>query len=277
MNSIPEKIIDFHVHLFPDDFFDAIWKFFKNDYGIDVVERLYAGKCVERLRQCNVGTIVYSNYAHKKGVAGILNHWNTRFLDSTDDVYCFAAFHPDDEDAIAMARDIISHPKVLGFKLQLLVQGFYAFDERLFDLYELVIENNKRILFHAGTGPVGNRYVGVTNFRKLLERYPDLPATVAHMGGFEFREFFDLLDDHKGLYLDTAYCFLPGPARMYKLGSGPIEKHKDRILYGSDFPNIVFPREAKIDALAEMNLSEECYQRIFQANGQHLIEEHTSG
>ncbi len=67
-----------------------------------------------------------------------------------------------------MARDIISHPKVLGFKLQLLVQGFYAFDERLFDLYELVIENNKRILFHAGTGPVGNRYVGVTNFRKLL-------------------------------------------------------------------------------------------------------------
>jgi len=277
MNYLPEKIIDFHVHLFPDDFFEAIWKFFKKNYGLDVIDRLYARQCVEYLRDHGVGTIVYSNYAHKKGVANLLNAWNKEFLDGTDDIYCFAAFHPDDEDAMAIAEDIISHPKVLGFKLQLLVQEFYPFDVRLFDLYELVMEKNKRILFHAGTGPVGNRYVGIDNFRKILVRYPDLPANIAHMGGFEFKEFFDLLENHKQLYLDTAFCFLPEPARMYTLGSWPIETYKDRILYGSDFPNIVFPRQVEIDALADMDLSEECYQRIFQGNARHLIALHTSG
>ena len=48
------------------------------------------------------------------------------------------------------------------------------------------------------------------------------------------------------------------------------------ILYGSDFPTIVFPKEVAIDALTGMNLSEECYRRIFQDNGRDLIELHTS-
>ena len=32
MPQLPETIIDFHVHLFPDELFDAIWKFFSREY-----------------------------------------------------------------------------------------------------------------------------------------------------------------------------------------------------------------------------------------------------
>lgn len=274
MIPLPEEIIDFHVHLFPDKLFDAIWTFFKKDYGMDVIHRLYSLQCIEYLRNNHVGPIVYSNYAHKKGVAPLLNTWNRELLDKTEDVYCFAAYHPDDEDALEMAQDIISHPRVLGFKLQLLVQKFYPHDERLFPLYEMVMEKNKRILFHVGTGPVGNKYVGIDNFKKLLSRYPDLPANIAHMGALEFREFFDLLKDHEHLYFDTAFCFLPKAAQMYNLGSDLLEQYKDRLLYGSDFPNIIFPREEEIDALMRMGLSNEFYERVFLANGNRIIELH---
>jgi len=58
-----------------------------------------------------------------------------------------------------MARKVLDHPKVLGFKLQLLVQRFYPHDDRLFSMYDMVMERGKRILFHVGTGPVGNEYV----------------------------------------------------------------------------------------------------------------------
>ena len=274
MKPLPEKIIDFHVHLFPDKLFVAIWTFFKKDYGMDVIHRLYSSQCIEYLRNHRVGPIVYSNYAHKKGVAPLLNAWNRKLLDETDDVYCFAAFHPDDEDALESARNIISHPKVLGFKLQLLVQRFYPDDDRLSGLYELIMEKNKRLLFHVGTGPVGNKYVGIDNFHRVPIYVLQVLTSVLPVHPLVFKEFFDLLENHENLYFDTAFCFLPKAAQMYNLGGDLLEQYKDRLLYGSDFPNIIFPREEEIDSLLRMDLSNEFYERVFRTNGRRLIELH---
>jgi len=268
---LPEKIVDFHVHLFPDKLFDAIWHHFSHAYKWEVLHHLYYQECIKYLRNKNVGPIVYSNYAHKKGVAEGINKWNLKILDEYDDLYCFAAYHPDDDHALEMAETVLSHEKVLGFKLQLLVQNFYPDDERLFPLYEMVMEKNKRILFHVGTGPAGNKYVGVKNFKKLLARYPDLPANVAHMGGFEFREFFDLLDVYQGLYFDTSFSFLPKADLVFNLGKECLEQNRDKILYGSDFPNLIYPREDEINCLFDFGLSEEFYRKIFFENGLRLI------
>jgi predicted TIM-barrel fold metal-dependent hydrolase len=273
--SLPERIIDFHVHLFPDRFFDAIWKYFANGYGWDVLHHLYYRECIDHLRQHGVGPVVYSNYAHKKGIAKILNHWNLSILDETPDLYCFAAYHPDDKDSLDIAENTLSHPRVLGFKLQLLVQNFYPDDERLFPFYEMVIKKNKRILFHVGTGPVSNQFVGFSNFERLLKRYPKLPATVAHMGGLEYKQFFSLLDDYENLYFDTSFSFLPQAFAMFNLDKKCLEEYKHRIVYGSDFPNIIYPREEEIDCLLSLGLSKEFYQNIFWDNGYDLIRKHS--
>jgi hypothetical protein len=42
-------------------------------------------------------------------------------LDEFPGLYCFGALHPDDDDSLAMAREVLSHPRCVGFKLQLLV------------------------------------------------------------------------------------------------------------------------------------------------------------
>ena len=39
MSAVPERYIDFHAHLFPDDFFDAIRAFFRREYGLEVAHR----------------------------------------------------------------------------------------------------------------------------------------------------------------------------------------------------------------------------------------------
>ena len=198
MSAVPERYIDFHAHLFPDDFFDAIWAFFRREYGLEVAHRLYARECIDFLRERGAGAVVYSNYAHRKGVARTLNEWNIALLESTAGLSCFAPFHPDDDDALAMARDILQHPQVLGFKLHFLVQPFRPDDESLFPLYELVMERGKRLLMHIGTGPIGNGRVGAAYLERILERYPCLPANIAHMGAFEFGRFFSLLEGHPG-------------------------------------------------------------------------------
>jgi predicted TIM-barrel fold metal-dependent hydrolase len=271
MPSLPEKIIDLHVHLFPDRLFDSIWKFFSSGYGMDVLHRLYYRECVEYLRERGVGPIVYSNYAHKPGIARGLNEWNLRVLDEIPDLYCFAAYHPGDDDALSMARDLLLHPRVLGFKLQLLVQRFYPYDERLLPLYGLVMERGKHMLIHAGNGPVGNEFTGAGHFRKLMDIFPDLPVTVAHMGALEYREFMAFLDAYPRMYMDTSFTFLPGLSMRFDLGSEALEKHRGRIFYGSDFPNIIFPREDEIDHLLGLGLSREFYEDVFFGNGMSLI------
>lgn len=270
---LPQPLVDFHVHLFPDRLFDAIRRQFVADYGWSVLHSLYWRESVAYLRERGVGPVVYSNYAHRKDIARGLNDWNLKILEELPDIYCFAAFHPDDDDALAQAAALLDHPRILGFKLQLLVQRFAPDDERLFALYELVMARGKRLLLHVGTGPVGNEFVGVAPFRRLLDRYPGLPAIVAHMGSLEYGPFGELLDAHPALYLDTAFSFLPRLGAMFDLGNDFLERHRGRILYGSDFPNILFPREDEIDTLLGRGLSQPFYDAVFRDNGLRLIRE----
>jgi predicted TIM-barrel fold metal-dependent hydrolase len=271
--QLPARIIDFHVHLFPDRMLDAIRKYFSSGYKWDVIYRMYADECISYLQERGVERIVYSNYAHRAGVAGELNSWNLEMLNRHPDLYCFAAFHPDDADAMAIAARALSHPRVIGFKLQLLVQCFYPHDERLFPLYDLVMERGKRILFHVGTGPVGNEFVGLAQFRKLIDRYPDLPANIAHMGAYEYRGFMDLLGEHPALFMDTSFSFFKEFQGRggFDLGGEVLEQYRERILYGSDFPNLILPRESEIETLAGYGLSQEFYDRVFYRNGVDLI------
>ncbi len=273
-HHIPSRIIDFHVHLFPDRMFDAIWDFFSKGYKWDVIYRMYYRECVTYLREQGVEKIVYSNYAHREGIAEALNEWNLKILDENPDLYCFAAYHPGDDNALAMADRVLAHPRVLGFKLQLLVQRFYPHDSRLFPMYEMVMERGKRILFHVGTGPVGNEFVGLAEFSRLLAHYPEIPANVAHMGALEYRGFMDLLEDHPALYFDTAFAFFREFQGRggFDLGNEALEKYKGRILYGSDFPNLIMPRESEIGTLSEYGLSPEFYDRVFYRNALNLID-----
>jgi predicted TIM-barrel fold metal-dependent hydrolase len=268
---LPQPLVDFHVHLFPDRLFEAIWRQFAADYGWKVLHQLYWRQSLAYLRERGVGPVVYSNYAHRPGIARGLNDWNLALLSEVPDLYCFGAFHPGDDDGLTMAASLLEHPRILGFKLQLLVQRLYPDDERFFPLYEMVMARGKRLLFHVGTGPVGNEFVGVAPFRRLLARYPDLPAIVAHMGALEYGAFGELLAAHPRLYLDTAYAFLPQLGNLFDLGAGFLERHRNRILYGSDFPNVLFPREEEIDTLLGFDLSQEFYDAVFRDNGLGLI------
>ncbi len=268
---LPQPLVDFHVHLFPDKLFDAIRRQFVADYGWSVLHPLYWRESLTYLREQGVGTSVDSNYAHRPGIARGLNDWNLSVLAEIPNLYCFAAFHPGDNDGLAMAAALLDHPQILGFKLQLLVQRFLPDDERLFPLYELVMEKGKRLLFHVGTGPVGNEFVGIVPFRRLLARYPGLPAIIAHMGALEYGAFGELLADHPLLYMDTAFAFIPRLGSMCDLGGDFLERYHGRILYGSDFPNIIFPREDEIDTLLRLDLSQAFYDAVFRDNGLSLI------
>ncbi|MEW6406492.1 MAG: amidohydrolase family protein, partial [Chloroflexota bacterium] len=142
---------------------------------------------------------------------------------------------------------------------------------RLFPLYEATIEAGKRILMHVGTGPIGNEFVGYKEFRKLLARYPRLKVNVPHMGVLEVVPFLETLDEYPDLYLDTAFAFFPNDTGMYRPTPEDLARYQDRIVFGSDFPNLIFPWETEIRILKEMKLGEEFYRKVFRDNALRLL------
>jgi uncharacterized protein len=272
LSKLPPAIIDFHVHLFPDKGFEAIWNYFAAQ-GTAVRYRYYSRQCLEYLSHQGVETVVFSNYAHKKGIAEPMNEWNIGLLDRFPGLYCFAAYHPDDPGALTYAEEMLRHPRVVGLKLHFQVQQIYPQDPRLFPLYELVIEKGKRLLLHVGNGPTGNAFVGLGHFQKVLDRYPQLPANIPHMGCYEFKPFLELTEEHPHLYLDTAFTFWPDQPFSFDLSPDHLEKYQDRIIYGSDFPNVILPREGEIENLLSFGLPETVYRKIFYTNGRRLLDE----
>ena len=271
MNKLPEKLIDFHVHLFPDKLFDAIWSHFKKIYKWNILYKFYYKECIDFLRERGVEKIVYSNYAHKAGIAEYLNRWNVEVVDKHEECYCFAAFHPADNNAVKMAEEVLQHPKIFGFKLHFLVQELYPDDERIFPLYEMVIEKKKKILMHVGTGPISNKYVGYKYFEKVMKRYPEMQIIVPHLGAFEYEKFFKIFAQHESICMDTSFNFFPDEEYGWSLDSCNLENNKDRLLYGSDFPNLIYPYETEIETMQKLNLSDEFYKKIFYENGKNII------
>jgi predicted TIM-barrel fold metal-dependent hydrolase len=107
-----------------------------------------------------------------------------------------------------------------------------------------------------------------------MERFPELTGIVADMGRWESRAFMDLLDRHPNLYLDTTMAFAPEGLRRVRdvrIDSDDLVRWQDRILFGSDFPNLPYPYETERDALWERDLPMAAYEKIFRDNAVRLL------
>jgi predicted TIM-barrel fold metal-dependent hydrolase len=120
------------------------------------------------------------------------------------------------------------------------------------------------VVLHSGSGPVPGRFTGPGPVRAVLRKFPRLPLIVAHMGMPEYHEFLDICADYDNVRLDTTMAFtaftnetMPFPAselpRVRRLG--------DKILFGSDFPNIPYTYLDALTALAEIDGVDEMWLR----------------
>lgn len=275
------EYIDSHCHFFPPKIFKAIWNFFEkidedgNIQGWPINYKLSTENLVRFLESKNVKSFTTYNYAHKKDVAGSINEWVHNFCKKYKKAIPFGCVWPEDKNRIEYTTKILDDYDFLGIKIQPLVQEFYPDDERLYEIYNLLLDRGKWICFHAGTAPYSNKYVGYKNFNKFLKKYSDMNVIVAHMGAFEYEKFLKLLDKHENLYLDTAMIFIPNnifPERITKRpNSGDLLSYQDRILFGSDFPNIPYDYKFSTEGLLGLDLPKDFYNDVFFENAKRIF------
>jgi predicted TIM-barrel fold metal-dependent hydrolase len=268
--ALPFPLIDAHTHLMPERLFKAVRAYFRahlwHPFYDAPIEEL-----VETLLACGVGRFVFMPYAHRADMSRSLNYWVANVQATfAPHAIGFGTFHPDDDDLLPeLVDEAFVQLGLKGAKLHPQVGRFGLDDPRLDPLYEGAVEHGALLLIHAGRRPEANEHVGSRSFSRLMRRFPRLKVIVAHAGADEFDAFFDLCGLYEGVFLDTAMVF-----NNYLGGPPPIQRvleFQDRVIFGSDFPNIPYRLESAIKSILDLRLGRTLEEKLLCTNAARLL------
>jgi len=274
------RYIDIHTHLHPERLSRAIRKWFaeRSDWKLEypTEPELVAGF----LRDHGVERFVYFSYAHKAGIARELNAWLRATAPRVPDGIPLGTVHPDDPDLMEAVEEALVGYGFKGFKFHINVQRFFPDDPRVLPVYERLLALDRFLLIHVGSAPWPNAFDGFPRFARVMDMFPRLKVVVAHMGSFETRQFMQLMERCPNLYLDTTMAFAPVrheyrriDTRLNRISvtNDDLLRWQDRIVFGSDFPNLPYPYEEERAALWLRDLPLAAFRKIFRDNAAALL------
>ena len=226
---------------------------------------------VQQLQAAGASRFVFMPYAHRGEMARSLNHWVANVQATfAPRAIGFGTFHPEDSELMPeLADEAFAKLRLKGAKLHPQVGQFAMDDRRLDPLYERAIEHGALLLIHAGRRPEVSDHLGAAAFARLMRRFPRLKVIVAHAGADEFESFFDLCGLYEGVFLDTAMVyngFLGGPPPIQR-----VLEFQDRVVFGSDFPNIPYRWESAVKAIIDLRLGRALEEKILCTNAARLL------
>lgn len=238
-------VVDAHVHLFPAPVFDAIWRWF-DQHAWPIRYRLHAEVVIEFLATRGVTRFTALHYAHRPGMARVLNHFVAELAAAhRDAVIPVATVLPGEPEADDVLREALGPLQLRGVKLHCHVQRMPADDPRIDPVYRRCAEAGVPVVIHAGREPASPAYgvdtralCGADQVERVLRRHPTLTLVVPHLGADEFAEYLALLTRHENLYLDTTMAI--GDYFPAELPPALWPGLARRMLYGSDFPNLPY-------------------------------------
>lgn len=251
-------IIDVHTHFMPKPVMDKVWRYFDTKgpmTGRDwpITYRTDEAHRVNTLRRLGVRWFTSLIYPHKPEMAAWLNQWAVQFALATPDCIPTATFYPE-ADAGAYVNNAL-HDGARIFKVHLQVGAYDPNDPLLDEVWGTLQEAATPIVIHCGSGPTPGVHTGPEPIRALLRRYPRLPLIIAHLGMPEYTEFMDICLAHANVRLDTTMAFTEFAQAMMPVPEPVLRRLPDlgdRILFGSDFPNIPYPYAEAMIALTEL-------------------------
>lgn len=269
-------LIDVHTHFMPDNVLSKVRAYFdhfaegglswKAFYKQDEAGRLAL------LRAFGVRRFTALLYPHRPDMAEWLNSWGAEFAARTPDCLRTATFFAEESAPRYVAEAIETGTR--AFKAHLQVGGYDPRDPLLAPVWGLLAESGTPVVVHCGSGPEPGRHTGPEVFAEVLARHPRLVAIVAHMGMPEYAEFLALAERHPGLHLDTTMAFTdfteklrPWPASLTPRLAGV----GDRVLLGTDFPNIPYVYAEQLTALARLDLGDDWLRGVCHDNAARLF------
>jgi hypothetical protein len=269
-------IIDAHVHLFPDGIFGAIHAWF-DQYAWPIRYKMTADEAAKFLLSRGIDRIVGLHYAHKPGVARYLNGFMADLCRDCGRVTGTATVFPGEDDATAILEEGFRRG-LKGVKLHGHVQAFRMDSDAMRQIYEVCSANGEPLVMHVGRAPMSPlfeypadpyRLYSAEKLEEVIRAYPRLRVCVPHLGADEFAAYRRLLERYDNLWLDVAMTladYLPGTESVV-LASMRL----DRVMYGTDFPNIPYAWDREIRRISGLGLPDHELAMILGANARDFF------
>ena len=276
---VPEglpTVVDAHVHIFPANIFSAIWSWFdENAWAIRY--RMSTSSVIDYLLSRGVNHIIALQYAHKPGMSRMLNQYMVKKCrEFPDKVTGLAAIFPGEKDVEAILKEAFDNG-LKGVKLHAHVHCFDTNAEEMDVIYDLCESAQKPMVMHVGREPKSTAYhcdpyqiCSAEKLERVLRNFPKLRICVPHLGFDEISEYRTLIEKYDNLWLDTTMVltdYFPLKESI-ELDSFRV----DRIMYGSDFPNIPYNWDRELKCLKESSLSRENMEWILHKSAAGLFQ-----
>ncbi|NLH48849.1 MAG: amidohydrolase [Myxococcales bacterium] len=264
--------VDAHVHLFPDELFAAISRWFAAA-GWELPYQTRTADILRTLSLLGVREFWALPYAHKPGIADALNEYIAGQQRDDPRVIGFFTVHPADENPAATARRALDELGLHGLKLHAEVQGMALDDVRLDGVFALLEARGVPCILHAGNAPYPEKIerLDVAHLAGRLARNPRLKAVIAHLGAPQTADYLELMDRYSELRLEVSFAHVPPwyeqpPAMLARLG-----RYADRLLFGSDFPYVTFPYAWQVRSWLRVDWVRERADDFFGGNARRLL------
>ncbi len=271
-----DGLVDVHVHFLPDRVMNAVWAYFdqaSSHYGTEwpINYRTSVEERLKTLDSLGVRAFPALVYPHKPGMAASLNAWARNFASRTPGCVPSGTFFPE-SDAAAYVRTALE----LGtriFKVHVQVGDYDPRSGELDDVWGQLAEAGVPVVVHCGSGPIPGRHTGPGPMGEVLRRHPRLTAVIAHLGMPEYAEHL-ALTSYPNVHLDTTMALTPFTEAMMPFPRSLVSRLgelQDRIVLGSDFPNIPYEYAVQLSSLESLGLGEEWLRAVCWENGARLL------
>ncbi|WP_257579326.1 amidohydrolase family protein [Streptomyces sp. JJ38] len=270
-------LVDVHTHFMPQRVLDKVWAYFdavgpKTSVEWPITYRYAEEERLAVLRGFGVRAFTAMIYPHKPGMAAWLNDWSAGFAARHPDCLHTATFFPEPEAPAYLERAISAGARVCKAHVQ--VGDYDPADPLLDPVWGLLAESGVPTVIHCGSGPAPGKHTGPGPIADVLARHPRLRLIVAHMGMPEYREFLELAEVHPGVHLDTTMAFTDFSESLLPFPSGlrpRLAEHRDRILFGSDFPNIPYGYAHALESLTRLGQDDDWLRAVVHDNAARLF------
>jgi predicted TIM-barrel fold metal-dependent hydrolase len=269
-------LIDVHTHFMPHRlleriraYFDAAGPLIGREWPIryrqDEQERL------EILRGYGVRAFTSLAYPHKPGMAEGLNAWTADFAARAPECLHSATFFPEPEAADYVPAAIAAGARV--FKAHIQVGDYDPADPLLDPVWGTLADAAVPVIVHCGSGPVATRFTGPEPMARVLKEHPTLRLVIAHFGLPEYVPFLDLAERYDGVLFDTTMAFTDffGGIELPDRERKRVAELEERVLFGSDFPNIPYPYSDALEALARLEFGDDWLRAVCHGNAARIF------
>jgi predicted TIM-barrel fold metal-dependent hydrolase len=259
------RIIDIHAHVFPDDVAAAAMPRLQEEADVEATYDGTLAGLLQEMDRAGIDVAVTQPVATKPSQVNGINEWASGT--AGERIVPFGSLHPDTENPAAEVAKMASLG-LRGVKMHPEYQAFRPDEDRMAPLYEALIEADMIVLFHAGLDiAIPTDFGRPGAFARMLERWPDLTAILAHMGGWNLWDEVRACLLGAPAYFDTSYAY--GHMRDEDFLELVVGHGAERVLFGTDGPWA--DMSAEIRWLAELGMPPADLEAILGGNAERML------